>query len=73
MRTTFKSGTVNGYYFNVTQAEFQTRRAIDGGRIIKLHIVRGGVEYAHYNEGWEQLPASDEVKAVYEEITSKYN
>lgn len=41
----------------VTECPFEA--AIDGGRILELHIHENGATTCWYDEGWEMLPATE--------------
>ena len=62
------------YKYWVKHFEESSRFGIDGGKISKLTIRKVGEtrDLCNYDRGWDIEP-TDEVKAVYAIILSKYN
>ena len=67
--------TGDKYKYWVKHFEEGSRYGIDGGKISKLTIrkVDSTCDLCSYDRGWDIEPATDEVKAVYAIIVSKYN
>ena len=66
-------GEINGYKFEVKHFEQGSEWGIDGGRISKLRVTKGGIEVASYDRGWDVLPATDEDREITSEIIGRYN
>lgn len=66
-------GTINGFEYQVKHFEDGSTFGIDGGKISKLWIAKGGKEYANYDRGWDVFPTDAEAKAVYDALIEKYN
>lgn len=66
-------GTINGFNFQVKHFPDGSVFGIDGGRISKLWIEKGGKTYANYDRGWDILPADDGSAQAYNELLKKYN
>ena len=66
-------GEINGHKFEVKHFEKGSEFGIDGGRISKLLVTKGGVEVASYDRGWDVLPATGEAQEVTSEIIGRYN
>ena len=67
------SGKIDGFCFEIKHFEEGSEFGIDGGRISKLWIGKGGREYAHYSRGWDIYPTDPEAVKVYNEILKMYN
>ena len=63
------------YKYWVKHFEEGSQYGIDGGKISKLAIrkVDSALDLCNYDRGWDIEPTTDEVKAVYAIIVSKYN
>lgn len=66
-------GTINGYDYCIKHFEEGSEYGINGGRISKLDIRKGGKTLANYDRGWDIKPTGKETIAVFKEILKKYN
>lgn len=69
----WKKGNVNGYQFCIKHFEEGSEFGIEGGRISKLTITKGGKTAANYDRGWDVKPADEETKRAYKALLKKYN
>ncbi|SHK92020.1 DUF7678 domain-containing protein [Desulforamulus aeronauticus] len=63
-------GQLKGYDFEAKVYDHPSTNGIDGGRISKLTIKRGGEIIAHYDRGWDVKPESKGRREVLERIKS---
>lgn len=61
---------VNSSIFHYTMKQFDegSKWGIDGGRISKLNIKRGGVEVVNYDRGWDKKPSDPDAQLAMEII-----
>lgn len=69
----WKDGIINGYLFSAKVFEEPSEYGIDEGRISKLNISKTGEILCSYDRGWDILPKTEEVKAVYQDIVKRFN
>ena len=68
--------THNGhtYWITVVTYERETQRGIGGGRIVNLSIENDeGETVTDYREGWNTIPATPDVKAVYLAVRRQFS
>ncbi|EHL65448.1 DUF7678 domain-containing protein [Cloacibacillus evryensis] len=66
----WKAGTLkignSIFHYEMKQFEEGSQYGIDGGRISKLAIRRGGTTVCHYDRGWDLEPADQETQCALE-------
>lgn len=59
------------FYYEMKQFEEGSHYGIDGGRISKLDIRRGGKTVCRYDRGWEMKPADHDTQSALETLLSE--
>ena len=62
-----------GYRYWVKHYEEGSQFGIDGGRISKLMIKRGGEIVCNYDRGWDVEPVDDNTRVALEILLYDYN
>jgi hypothetical protein len=65
--------TSDGYKFCAKVFDDGSHYGIDGGRVSKLDVRKGSKTLINYDRGWDVLPRTPEVKAVYSRIMTALN
>ena len=69
----WKEGIINGYLFEAKVYAEPSEYGINEGCISKLEISKAGECLCRYDRGWDILPKTEEVKAVYQDIVKRFN
>ena len=69
----WSSGIIGEYWFEVKHYEEGSQFGINGGRISKMHVVKGGEDQICYDRGWEVRPKTEEAKQIVIELMKRYN
>ncbi|HJI29630.1 MAG TPA: hypothetical protein OIL76_06230 [Veillonellaceae bacterium] len=66
-------GESNGMKYEVKHYDQGSEWGIDGGRISKLYIGKGGITLCAYERGWDIHPKTEAAKKLYEALVKEYN
>jgi len=73
----WKEGTIfinkQGYRYWVKQYEVGSQYGIDGGRVSKLMIKRGGEVVCNYDRGWDIKPVDENTEFALAILLKDYN
>ena len=73
----WKEGTIlikkQGYRYWVKQYEVGSQYGIDGGRVSKLMIKRGGEVVCNYDRGWDIKPVDENTEFAMAILLKDYN
>ena len=61
------------FHYWIKQWDVGSKYGIDGGRISKLTIKRGGVEVVNYDRGWDKKPSDPDTQLALEIILHTEN
>ena len=69
----WSQGTINGYNYWVKHYEEESMYGINEGKISKMTIRKGGVEFYNFDRGLDFDNLDADGRAVYEELLKLYN